>query len=166
MIRLLTIFFCLAVAPLTLHAGIDTFDFSSEEKEKQYKVLVEELRCPKCKNSNLAGTNSMISLDLKREIHEMVEAGDSNEKIADFMVSRYGDFVLYRPRLRKENFLLWGAPIGMLILGLAVVAGIVRRRSRAAGSKDTLSSEEQAKLAAVLTQGASVAPNSLPSKNK
>ncbi len=161
MFKLLTLF-VLLMCPLKLLAGIDSFDFSSDENRERYQVLAEELRCPKCKNSNLAGSNSMIATDLKREIHTMVEAGDSNEKIVDFMLNRYGDFVLYRPRLNTSTLLLWGTPIAILALALLVVGTIVRRRSKAvAQTNGGLTAAEQAQLAEVLSQGdmASISPD-------
>ena len=73
----------------------------------------------------------MIAMDLKREIHTMVEEGKTNQQIADFMVARYGDFVLYRPRVTSQTALLWGAPIGLFVLALIVVITLVRGRARA-----------------------------------
>lgn len=136
------------IAPAFAWAGIDTFEFSNEENRQRYSVLVDELRCPKCKNNNLSGSNSMIAVDLKREIHTMVEEGKSNQQIADFMVARYGDFVLYRPRMTAQTALLWGAPIGLFILALFVVFSLVRGRARALKVEQgaVLSAEEQAQL--------------------
>lgn len=146
-------------------AAIDTFEFSSDENRERYSILVDELRCPKCKNNNLAGSNSMIAVDLKREIHTMVEEGKTNQQIADFMVARYGDFVLYRPRMTSHTALLWGAPIGLFVLALIVVISLVRGRARAlkveaAGA--ALSPDEQAQLARLT--GADSSPQSNHSK--
>lgn len=129
-------------------AAIDTFEFSSEENRERYSILVDELRCPKCKNNNLSGSNSMIAVDLKREIHTMVEEGKTNQQIADFMVARYGDFVLYRPRITSQTALLWGAPIGFFMLAVLVVILLVRGRARAlkVEPSSSLSAEEEAQL--------------------
>ncbi|HMW48031.1 MAG TPA: cytochrome c-type biogenesis protein CcmH, partial [Cellvibrionaceae bacterium] len=92
--------------------------------------------------------NSMIAMDLKREIHSMVEEGKSNQQIADFMVARYGDFVLYRPRMTTQTALLWGAPVGLFLVALIVVISLVRGRARALKVEPgtALSPEEQAQL--------------------
>jgi cytochrome c-type biogenesis protein CcmH len=144
-------FLCGAVfywATAACWAGIDTFEFSSEENRQRYMVLVDELRCPKCKNNNLSGSNSMIAMDLKREIHNLVESGATDEKIVDFMVMRYGDFVLYRPRLNQQTLLLWGAPVAVFLLGVLVVGLLVRRRTLALRQPEAaLTDEEQLRLA-------------------
>jgi len=142
------VFLLVCFSTATSWAAIDTFEFSSEENRERYSVLVDELRCPKCKNNNLSGSNSMIAMDLKREIHSMVEEGKSNQQIADFMVARYGDFVLYRPRMTAQTALLWGAPIGLFLIALIVVISLVRGRARAlkVGPGAALSAEEQAQL--------------------
>ncbi|MFO1369913.1 MAG: cytochrome c-type biogenesis protein [Marinagarivorans sp.] len=143
------VFVLVYVSTAAVWAAIDTFDFSSEENRERYSVLVDELRCPKCKNNNLSGSNSMIAMDLKREIHTMVEEGKTNQQIADFMVARYGDFVLYRPRVTSQTALLWGAPIGLFVVALIVVITLVRGRARALKVEQgaVLSAEEQAQLA-------------------
>lgn len=128
-------------------AVIDTYEFSSENHRQRYYALSEELRCPKCKNNSLADSNAGIAVDLKREIHTMIEAGQSDQAIIDFMQARYGDFVLYKPRLNKNTLFLWGAPIAMLLLGV-IVAGVLAFRSGRVGRTEVtaLSAEEQAQL--------------------
>lgn len=145
----ISVFLLICLTSVYARAGIDSFEFSSEEKRDRYNILVDELRCPKCKNNNLSGSNSMIAVDLKREIHTMVEAGKTNQEVADFMVQRYGDFVLYRPRMTAQTALLWGAPIALFILAITVVGLLVRGRAKAlkASVSGNLSAEEQAQLA-------------------
>lgn len=127
-------------------AAVDVYEFSSEEGRERYQKFIEELRCPKCKNNNLAGTNSQIAIDLRRELHRMVEQGQSDEQIIDFMVSRYGDFVLYRPRLQRSTLALWGGPILFVGVAALVVGSIVWRRRSAADGKRMLSESEQFEL--------------------
>ncbi len=76
----------------------------------RYQKFIEELRCPKCQNQNLAGSNSPISEDLRREIYRLIDDGKSDTEIVQFMLDRYGDFILYRPRLTSETAILWAAP--------------------------------------------------------
>jgi cytochrome c-type biogenesis protein CcmH len=159
MLRALT-FLLVCLSTAACWAAIDTFDFSSDENRERYSILVDELRCPKCKNNSLSGSNSMIAEDLKREVHSMVEAGQSNDQIVEFMVARYGDFVLYRPRMTAQTALLWGAPIALFLLGISVVVLLVRGRAKAlkAAPGHALSAEEHAQLAR-LTQAESQPTN-------
>lgn len=110
---------------------IETYQFDSEEQRQRYRVFVEELRCPKCQNQNLSGSNSPIAEDLRRELHRLLLEGKSDDEIVDFMVSRYGEFVLYRPPVNKQTAVLWLFPILLLILGAIVVVILLRRRSSA-----------------------------------
>lgn len=150
--------FCLTA--VVGRAGIDTFEFSSEENRDRYSILVDELRCPKCKNNNLSGSNSMIATDLKREIHTMVEEGKTNQQITEFMVARYGDFVLYRPRMTAQTLLLWSAPIGIFLLAICVVIILVRGRAKAlkAAPGAALSAEELAQLEQLTRAGLDAQP--------
>ena len=149
------IFASLALGLLaSAHAAIDTFEFANDAERQRYRNLIEELRCPKCQNQNIADSDAPIAMDLRNEIFRMLEEGKSNEEIIDFLVSRYGDFVLYKPPLTSRTLLLWYGPAGMLVIGFAVLGVILlRRRSQ---NKDRsaagLSVDEQARLAALLEQ--------------
>ena len=135
-------------------AAIDTFEFANDAERQRYRSLIEELRCPKCQNQNIADSDAPIATDLRNEIFRMLEEGKSNDEIIDFLVSRYGDFVLYKPPLTSRTLLLWYGPAGMLVIGFGVLGVIlIRRRSQ---NKDRsaagLSVDEQARLAALLEQ--------------
>jgi cytochrome c-type biogenesis protein CcmH len=141
-------------------AVVDLHEFESAEQEKRYQQLASELRCPKCQNQNLTGSDSQIAKDLRREVYRLVLEGKSNNEIKDFMVARYGDYVLYNPRLQSNTYVLWFAPVALLLIGMIVVAQIViRRRPKAVvadvsvaseSSTEELSSEEQTRLKAML----------------
>ena len=111
------------------YALVEVDQLSSPELSNRYRQLIEEYRCPKCQNQNLAGSDSPISSDLRREIRRMLEEGASDGQISDYLVARYGDFILYRPRLQKSTYLLWLGP-GMLLLVALSVAGLVIARQR------------------------------------
>ena len=135
-------------------AAIDTFEFANDAERQRYRSLIEELRCPKCQNQNIADSDAPIATDLRNEIFRMLEEGKSNDEIIDFLVSRYGDFVLYKPPLTSRTLLLWYGPAGMLVIGFGVLGVIlIRRRSQ---NKDRsaagLSLDEQTRLAALLEQ--------------
>lgn len=134
------------------HAAIDVHDFDSDQQRQRYQSFIEEMRCPKCQNQNLAGSDSPISADLRREIYEMIKAGKSDKEIVDFMVDRYGDFILYRPRVTAITYVLWGAPAVLLVIGTIVLILMLRRRRRLALEQkiQPLSDDEQARLASLL----------------
>ena len=96
--------------------------------EARVNRLAEELRCLTCMGQSIADSQSGFSTDMKREIRAMVKAGKSDQDVLDFMVQRYGDFVLYRPPVKTKTWLLWGGPFILLAVGLSVL--IVRLRSR------------------------------------
>jgi cytochrome c-type biogenesis protein CcmH len=105
--------------------------FSSELNKTRYQSLVEELRCPKCQNQNLADSNSGIAVDLRELIHQLIEQGKTDQEIVDYMVARYGTFVLYRPQHSLATFLLWYGPFILLGIGiLAFVAVLISNRQR------------------------------------
>lgn len=133
-------------------AAIDAYEFRSEAERERYRTLVEELRCPKCQNQNIADSNAPIAMDLRREIYRMLEEGQSNEQIVDYLVARYGDFVRYKPPLNAKTLVLWYGPIALLVLGFGVLAFILIRRRRGANAvaSNTLSEAERARLATLL----------------
>ncbi|PSL12396.1 cytochrome c-type biogenesis protein CcmH [Marinobacterium halophilum] len=118
----------LLLLPLSAYATIDAYEFSNQENEKRFHELTHELRCPKCQNQNIADSDAPLATDLRREVHRMLESGESNDEIADFMVTRYGDFVLYRPRVNETTWLLWYGPFVLLGVGILVVVLISRNR--------------------------------------
>ena len=148
--KFLLILWLILMLPHQVMTAIDVYDFPSEGERKRYQKFLEELRCPKCKNNNLAGTNSEIAVDLRRELHKMVLEGKTDEEIIDFMVSRYGDFVLYRPPVQGNTIALWAGPGVFLLIGLSAIAWIVLRRRRLVGSAAELTEDEQQQLAAIL----------------
>ena len=116
----------------SVQAAIDAYEFNTDAERERYRTLVEELRCPKCQNQNIADSNAPIATDLRREIYRMVEAGQSNEQIVDYLVARYGDFVRYKPPVNAKTIVLWYGPYALLVLGLCVLAFILARRRSSA----------------------------------
>ena len=111
-------------------AVIETYDFSSPELEVRYKLLSQELRCPKCQNQNIADSNAPISRDLRAILYEQLESGASNEEIVDFLVDRYGEFVRYRPGVDSNTMWLWSAPLILFVMAVTVVLIQIRRDQR------------------------------------
>ncbi len=107
-------------------AAESLLQFDSPQQEQRYKGLIEELRCMVCQNQNLADSNAGLAQDLRDRTHEMVLEGKSDQDIIDYMVNRYGEFVLYRPPLKMTTVLLWFGPV--IILTIAVITFLVYSR--------------------------------------
>lgn len=126
--------------------------FESEEHEARYQRLIRELRCTVCQNQNLIESNAPLANDLRRQIALMVNDGAETNEIIDYMVARYGDFVLFRPPMKSTTYLLWFGPGAMLVIGLAVLGTILWRRRTQVGSVP-LSVEEEERLRRILGEG-------------
>ncbi|MGV3590355.1 MAG: cytochrome c-type biogenesis protein [Gammaproteobacteria bacterium] len=146
--RLLPLLFLVIAPALFAAAPIEDITFADAEQQARYDKLIAELRCPKCLNSNLAGSDAPIAASLRTEIREQLAEGRSDEEIIEFMTARYGDFVLYRPRLTAGTAALWFGPLVLLLVGFLVL----RRMLIAARAQreDDLSPEEMQKLQALL----------------
>jgi cytochrome c-type biogenesis protein CcmH len=110
--------------------------FRDAAEEARFHALASELRCVMCQNQSLADSNAQIARDLRNEILQLMRRGQSDEQIEQFLVARYGEFVLYKPRVEASTWLLWFGPALVLLAGGAVVFAIVRRRSRAVAASD------------------------------
>ena len=109
-------------------ARVEVHNFDGPEQEARYNKLIAELRCLVCQNQNLADSNAELAVDLRRKTYEMVKQDKSEGEIVDFMVDRYGEFVLYRPRLSNSTLLLWAGPFIILMIGISLLIRTVRRR--------------------------------------
>lgn len=103
----------------TAYAAIDVYDFDSPQQEAQYRALIEELRCPKCQNQNLAASDAPIAQDLKQKVYDLVKDRRSDAEIRDYMQERYGDFISYKPPVRPSTWILWFFPPLLLIVLIA-----------------------------------------------
>ena len=112
---------CLSLWMLPLQAAIEAYEFDSAEMEADYNRLINELRCLVCQNQNLAGSDAELAQDLRRETHAMLKEGKTADEVVDFMVQRYGDFVLYRPQFKTSTYLLWIGPFILLVVVLVVL---------------------------------------------
>jgi cytochrome c-type biogenesis protein CcmH len=101
--------------------------------EQRLVVIADELRCLVCQNESLAGSRAPLAMDLRREIRTLIKAGKSDTEILDFLVSRYGDFVRYRPPFKPSTWLLWTGPFLFMAIGIGVLVRTVRRRQGAEG---------------------------------
>ena len=115
--------------------------------ERRVTDLAHELRCLVCQNQTLADSNAPLAVDLRNQIREQLAAGKSERDVVDFMVARYGDFVLYRPPLKASTILLWAGPFAFLIIGFYLLARFLRRRHI---PEPQLSDAERARAAKLL----------------
>jgi len=145
--RALLLVFALMVSSAPAFAQVATdatpLSFTDTAEEKRFHTLVSELRCVMCQNQSLADSNAQIAVDLRREVLELMRKGKSDEEIKDFLVARYGEFVLYRPQVESKTWLLWFGPALVLLAGGIVVVGAVRRRSRPSAQAADDRNEEQ-----------------------
>ena len=112
------------------HAVDNTPPFESLALQQRYLALTHEFRCVQCQNEALADSNVSLAGDLRLEIHDLLQAGKSDDEIRDFLVARYGEFILFRPRMSLKNAWLWGAPIVLLLGGGLFAFRILRERSK------------------------------------
>ena len=124
------------------------FKFDDPQQTEDFRTLATELRCLVCQNESLAGSNAELAQDLRKEIYEMMQAGKTKEEIIEFMVARYGDFVLYRPPLKPSTYPLWFGPFLLLAIGGFLLFRTLRRKQKS--TETVLSDEERQRLAQLL----------------
>ncbi|MBD2859030.1 cytochrome c-type biogenesis protein CcmH [Spongiibacter sp. KMU-158] len=154
MIRSVIVFLALFFATASW-AVIETYQFDNELQQQRYNAFIEELRCPKCQNQNLSGSDSEIAQDLRRQVHSMIMSGKSDIEITQYMLDRYGDFILYRPRFTAGTAVLWLLPAGLLFIGLIIWLRLARRRVNTAPVNTNLSDEERMRLQSILNEPSS-----------
>ncbi|MEQ8859351.1 MAG: cytochrome c-type biogenesis protein CcmH [Pseudomonadales bacterium] len=135
-------------APAFGASPVDLYEFDDAAQQARYRALIAELRCPKCLNTNLAGSDAPIAQDLRRTVHRLITVeGMSDGEIRGYLQARYGDFVLYDPPFRPDTWVLWLAPAGLLLIGLVVLLRMLRRPPA-----PPLSADEAAQLRALVDQ--------------
>ena len=121
---------CLLLFSLPLHAAIEAYEFKSAQMEADYNKLISELRCLVCQNQNLADSNADLAKDLRQQTYDMLIQGKNPDQVVQYMTDRYGDFVLYRPRLKTGTLLLWFGPFGLLVLVLWLVIRVMHTKQK------------------------------------
>ena len=104
------------------------YPFEDSVQEERFLSLLNELRCPKCQGSNLAGSNAPIANDLKREVYELVKSGKTEEEVKAYLVDRYGNFIVYDPPFRPDTYALWFGPLFIFLITLSVILAILLTR--------------------------------------
>lgn len=126
-VRAMAMVLLVAGLSMSAWANIDTYQFDNSRQEAQYRALIEEFRCPKCQNQNLAGSDAPIAQDLKQKTYDMVKDGRSDGEIRQYMNERYGDFISYKPPVRPSTWILWFFPPVLLVF--VMLAWFIRNRN-------------------------------------
>ena len=127
MVRAMAMVLLVIGLSMSAWANIDTYQFDNPRQEAQYRALIEEFRCPKCQNQNLAGSDAPIAQDLKQKTYDMVKDGRSDGEIRQYMNERYGDFISYKPPVRPSTWILWFFPPVLLVF--VMLAWFIRNRN-------------------------------------
>lgn len=127
-ITLLLLSLSLLVLPLSLLAGIEDHQFETDAQEALYVRLTKELRCLVCQNQNLADSNAELAKDLRQKAYEMVVDGKNHAEITEYMIARYGDFVMYSPPMKSTTYLLWIGPFVFLLIAIFALFYFIRRK--------------------------------------
>ncbi len=133
------------------HAGEAVPTNSDPELEKRVMDLSHHLRCLVCQNQTIADSNSGLALDLRNQVREQLRQGKSEQEVLDYMVARYGDFVLFKPLMKSNTWLLWFGPLLLVLLGFAVLIIQMRQRRKLVQQVPPMSAEEHARAAALLS---------------
>ncbi|SFR49715.1 cytochrome c-type biogenesis protein CcmH [Marinobacter daqiaonensis] len=114
----------------TASSGIDMYPMESAERQREFYELLNELRCPKCQNQNIADSDAPIASDMREEVYRMMQEGADEDEVVNALVARFGEFVRYKPTFDRRTALLWLLPAIVVLVGLIVVIVIVRRSQR------------------------------------
>lgn len=137
---------------------LEEFTFDDPAKQAEFRGLIDELRCLVCQNESLSASQADLAQDLRREVYEMMIAGKSKAEVVEFLVARYGDFVLYAPPIKPSTYVLWFGPLALGLVGAAVLLRTIRAKGK--GKDADLSEAERQRLAGLLAgdEGAPARP--------
>jgi cytochrome c-type biogenesis protein CcmH len=139
MVKFIAALLLLALAVPAAFAIEAEYGFDDPAMNERYRTLLREVRCPKCLNTSIADSDAPIAADLRREVHRKMEEGLSDDEIVRFLVSRYGEFVVYRPPLQPSTWALWGGPVLLLLIGGLVFAKVLKDRAGRPLNEDSIS---------------------------
>jgi cytochrome c-type biogenesis protein CcmH len=112
----------------TFAESIEAKDFKSLDQESRYQALIENIRCPVCQGQSIGGSNSSLAKDLREQVRQMIISNKSNKEIYQFMVDRYGDFVVFKPPINWKTYFLWFAPLVFLVFCLFYLIRSTRKK--------------------------------------
>ncbi len=129
---------------------LEEFTFDSPAEQAEFRGLIDELRCLVCQNESLSASQAELAQDLRREVYEMMQSGKSKAEVVDFLVARYGDFVLYSPPIKPSTYVLWFGPLALGLLGAVVLLRTIRAKGKE--PEEAITEAEQARIAALLAE--------------
>lgn len=122
-------------------------------EHKRVLAISEQLRCLVCQNQSIADSNADLAVDLRNQVIEQINAGRTDKEIIDYMVDRYGDFVLYKPPFKASTVILWVGPVALFLIALVAFYMNLRRRKQSAAATERVLSDEEQKRAQALLRG-------------
>ena len=142
---------CLLLTSGSLQANVtlESFTFATPGEEQRFKDVIEEIRCLVCQNQSLIDSDAELAHDLRAEVYDMMQAGNSDAQIVDFLVERYGDFVLYSPPVKPSTWLIWFGPFVLLLVATLILVRSLRRQQRS--SRAEISSADRQRLNRILS---------------
>jgi cytochrome c-type biogenesis protein CcmH len=147
-IPLLLLLLFIAAPPLPAAVTLESFTFPTRAEEQHFKDLIGQLRCLVCQNETLADSDADLAHDLREEVYEMMKSGKSDQEVIDFLVKRYGDFVLYNPPVKPSTYLIWYGPFVLLaIAALLLIRAVGRQREV---EEPAITAEERKRLERLL----------------
>lgn len=126
----------LTLAPTRMAWAVDPATMADPVLQVRYEVLIHELRCVQCENNSLADSDASIAADVRRQIREMLSAGKSDQEIKGYLVSRYSEFILFRPTYAWRNAWLWSLPVVLLLLGGVIAVRVIKQRATLVDNED------------------------------
>lgn len=148
-ISLLMITLLLASGSLRANVTLESFTFATPGEEQRFKDVIEEIRCLVCQNQSLIDSDAELAHDLRAEVYNMMQAGNNDAQIIDFLVERYGDFVLYSPPVKPSTWLIWFGPFVLLLIAIVLLVRSLRRQQRA--TRAEISTEDRQRLNRILS---------------
>lgn len=145
---LLAVWLLLGTTSLLAASTLESFSFDTEAERLHFRGLLAELRCLVCQNQSLADSDAPLAHDLRVEVYDMVQQGQSDAQIIDFLVDRYSDFVLYKPPIKPSTYLIWFGPFVLLAIAALLLLRALRRQRHVPTAE--ISIEERARLNALL----------------
>ncbi len=118
------------IRPVAAAVTLESFTFPTAEEEQHFRDLISGLRCLVCQNQSLADSDAELAHDLRAEVYEMLQAGHSDAEVIDFLVNRYGDFVLYNPPFKESTWLIWFGPFVLLAIAAILLLRSIMRQKR------------------------------------
>jgi cytochrome c-type biogenesis protein CcmH len=147
-IPLLLLLLALVTAPIPAAVTLESFTFPTTAEEEHFKALIGQLRCLVCQNETLADSDADLAHDLRAEVYEMMKSGKSDKEVIDFLVKRYGDFVLYNPPVKPSTYLIWYGPFVLLAIAALLLMRAVGRQQQV--QEPTISEQDRKRLERLL----------------